>query len=80
MKLEDKHREFAYKCHAKFMNTNATIVFQFINYGGGARRLRTTIRNSLIWAKLYTPIITIAFDFSINIHYNIFQYLRKCMI
>ena len=33
MKLQDKHREFAVKCYAKFMNTNATIVFQFINYG-----------------------------------------------
>ncbi len=25
MKLQDKHREFAVKCYAKFMNTNATI-------------------------------------------------------
>ena len=37
-KLQDKHREFAVKYYAKFMNTNATIVFQFINYGGEARR------------------------------------------
>ena len=38
MKLQDKHREFAVKCYAKFMNTNATRVFQLINYGGGTLR------------------------------------------
>ncbi len=51
MKLQDKHREFAVKCYAKFMNSNATIVFQLINYSGGTRKPRTTIRDSLICAK-----------------------------
>ena len=56
MKLQDKHREFAVKCYAKFMNTNAAIVFQFINYGGGERRPRTTT-DSRICTELYISVL-----------------------
>ncbi len=47
MKLQDKHREFAVKCYAKFMNTNATIVFKLINYGREARKPRQIIQNTI---------------------------------
>ena len=46
-KLQDKNGKFAVKCYAKFMNTNATIVFQFINYGGGAQSSLPTIGRNI---------------------------------
>ena len=55
MKLQDKHREFAIKCYAKFMNTNATIVFQSINYSGGTETRHYNESKSSLCQKLYTP-------------------------
>ncbi len=46
MKFQDKHRKFAVKCYAKFIKTNATIVFQFINYSGEARSPRQIMQNT----------------------------------